>query len=173
MSWRGPPRSERVLPAFNEDSDFYVSPSNVVVGPVIGSGQFSRVYLAKYFGDYVAVKKQTRDAEELETYLLRELAVLSFVRHGNMLEYIGAYNEAEPARGGLSNAVFIITELAEGGDLLRLLLSVHPLGWSFRTRIAAEVAAGLTYLVRVAASPRARARRAPRATTRATRHDAG
>ena len=84
------------------------------------------------------MKKQVRDEEELETYLLRELAVLNHVRHENMLEcvlclfarqflsysgavpsplrrYIGAYNEV--AADGATHAVYIVTELAEGGDV--------------------------------------------------------
>eukprot|EP00953_Heterococcus_sp_UTEX-ZZ885_P028824 15365-Heterococcus_DN1.PRE.1 len=76
------------LPDF-ADSDFYVNPDSVALGPSIGEGAFSTVYAARYFGDVVAVKKQTRQGKDLEKYLLRELAVLKYIRHENMLEYIG------------------------------------------------------------------------------------
>ena len=90
------------------------------------------------------MKKQVRDQEQLETYLLRELAVLNYVRHENMLEYIGAYNEVDPQ--GATHAVYIVTELAAGGDLMSLLLSEHELGWKFLTKICHGAAAGLEYL---------------------------
>lgn len=45
------------------------------------------------------------------------------------------------ARGQL-HAVLIITEYAQGGDLLKLLLRKDtPLGWRFRIQIAKEVCA--------------------------------
>ena len=90
------------------------------------------------------MKKQVREQEELETHLLRELAVLNYVRHENMLEYIGAYNEVDPQ--GATHAVYIVTELAAGGDLMSLLLSEHELGWKFVTKICHGAAAGLEYL---------------------------
>ena len=90
------------------------------------------------------MKKQVREQEELETHLLRELAVLNYVRHENMLEYIGAYNEVDPQ--GATHAVYIVTELAAGGDLMSLLLSEHELGWKFLTKICHGAAAGLEYL---------------------------
>lgn len=77
-----------MLPNF-EDSDFYVNPDSVNLGPPIGEGAFSTVFVGRYFGDIVAVKKQTRQGKDLEKYLLRELAVLKYIRHENMLEYIG------------------------------------------------------------------------------------
>ena len=55
------------LPSF-EDSDFFCDVTNVTMGPKIGEGMFSKVYVAKYFGDIVAVKKMIREEEKLETY---------------------------------------------------------------------------------------------------------
>ncbi|CAM9605913.1 unnamed protein product, partial [Choristocarpus tenellus] len=133
------------LPDF-EESDFYVEQEQVVIGPAVGEGAFSTVYVGTYFGDVVAVKKQTRQGRDLEKYLLRELSVLKYIRHQNMLEYIGAYNVIAKTRGQL-HAVYIITEYAQGGDLLKLLLKRStPLGWRFRIQIAKEGAQALEYL---------------------------
>ncbi|CAM9406613.1 unnamed protein product [Ectocarpus sp. 4 AP-2014] len=133
------------LPDF-EESDFYVEQEQVTIGPAVGEGAFSTVYIGKYFGDVVAVKKQTRQGRDLEKYLLRELSVLKYIRHQNMLEYIGAYNVIAKSRGQL-HAVYIITEYAQGGDLLKLLLRTEtPLGWRFRIQIAKEGAEALEYL---------------------------
>lgn len=133
------------LPDF-ADSDFYVNPESVVLGPSIGEGAFSTVFAGRYFGDIVAVKKQTRQGKDLEKYLLRELAVLKYIRHKSMLEYIGAYNMIAKTRGQL-HAVYIITEYAAGGDLLKLLLRPNtPLGWKFLIRVAMEGLGALEYL---------------------------
>ncbi|CAM9842462.1 unnamed protein product, partial [Phaeothamnion confervicola] len=133
------------LPDF-EDTDFYVNGDSVTLGPTIGEGAFSTVYVGRYFGDAVAVKKQTRQGKDLEKYLLRELSVLKYIRHENMLEYIGAYNVIAKARGQL-HAVYIITEYAPGGDLLKLLLNKDvQLSWKFRIRVAKEGAEALAYL---------------------------
>ena len=91
-----------------EECDFWVDLSNIKMGPEIGSGMFSKVYLGDYFGDLVAVKKQTRDSEKLEDYLFRELAVLKSAHHPNLMAYFGACNEVNP--GGQSHALYIVTE---------------------------------------------------------------
>lgn len=53
--------------------------------------------------------------------------------------YFSAYNVIAKSRGQL-HAVYIITEYAQGGDLLKLLLRKDtPLGWRFRIQIAKEV----------------------------------
>lgn len=52
---------------------------------------------------------------------------------------LSAYNVIAKSRGQL-HAVYIITEYAQGGDLLKLLLRKDtPLGWRFRIQIAKEV----------------------------------
>ncbi|CAM9317993.1 unnamed protein product [Chrysoparadoxa australica] len=134
-----------ILPDF-EASDFYVNPESVVLGPPVGEGAFSTVYCGRYFGDVVAVKMQTRKGADLEKYLLRELSVLKYIRHEGMLEYIGAYNVIAKSRGQL-HAVYIITEYAQGGDVLKLLVKPNtPLGWKFRIQIALEGVRALQYL---------------------------
>lgn len=56
-----------------------------------------------------------------------------------LLLCLSAYNVIAKSRGQL-HAVYIITEYAQGGDLLKLLLSTDtPLGWRFRIQIAKEV----------------------------------
>lgn len=78
----------------------------------MGEGQFSTVYVGKYFGDNVAVKKQTRDEEDLDIHLVRELSVLKHVSHRNLMNYIGAQNvlSTDPT---IPNALYIITEYCQ------------------------------------------------------------
>lgn len=83
-----------------------------ISGPIIGEGQFSTVYLGKYFGDYVAVKKQIREDRGLDNYLLRELSVLKNSSHPNFVSYIGACNVLATTEGN-TNALYIITEFCQ------------------------------------------------------------
>ncbi|CAM9099951.1 unnamed protein product [Phaeothamnion confervicola] len=129
------------LPSFT-DSDFYLNLEDVQIGPQIGQGAFSKVYLGRYFGELVAVKKQARAERDLEAYLLRELSVLKHYQHENLLQYIGASNVSQAGQA----AVFIVTELTEGGDLLGLLLSDQPLGWKLRVSILLDAARALEFL---------------------------
>lgn len=81
-------------------------------GPQIGQGQFSKVYIGKYFGDHVAIKKQIRQDKGLDCYLLRELAVLKNAIHVNLVSYFGACNEVATTQSKL-NALYIVTEFCQ------------------------------------------------------------
>jgi len=59
--------------------------------------------------------------------------------------YIGAWNEVNENGCGL-NAVYIVTEFCQGGDLTHLLISKNELGWKFRIKIAMELASALVHL---------------------------
>eukprot|EP00903_Cladosiphon_okamuranus_P018790 g17286.t1 len=130
--------------SFN-DSDFYLNMDDVDIGPQIGQGAFSKVYLGRYLGELVAVKKQARREADLEAYLMRELAVLKHFQHENLLQYVGASNAASAEPGGTGH-VFIVTELACGGDLLALLLSDGEVGWKLRVSILTDAARALEFL---------------------------
>ena len=58
--------------AYNEDDDYLLDIKDIETGQLIGQGQFATVYLGKYFGEYVAVKKQVRD-DEIENRVAQEL----------------------------------------------------------------------------------------------------
>ena len=115
-------------------------------GPEIGKGEFSNVYVGKYFGDLVAVKKQTRTQRVLEEYLLRELSVLKIATHKNLVSYIGAHDQESIEEHGVS-ALYIITELCAGGDFLRLLLNKQvELDWDIRLKMAFQIASAMDCL---------------------------
>lgn len=78
------------------------------------------MFLGKYFGDYVAIKKQIRQDKVLDCYLLRELAVLKNATHENLVGYIGACNEVASNQSKL-NALYIVTEFCQ---VLPFLLSL-------------------------------------------------
>ena len=128
-----------------DESDFFLDSSDVVIGPEIGQGQFSNVFIGKYFGDYVAVKKQARDQRDLAAYLQRELAVLKNIDHQNLVAYIGAWNEVSKSELK-PRFLFILTEFCQGGDLLNILSAKVELSWKFRIKMAKDIICGLQYL---------------------------
>lgn len=131
--------------AVNEDDDYLLDLRDIVTGQLIGQGQFATVYLGKYFGEYVAVKKQVRDAKVLETYLVREIALLQKAKHENLISFFGAYNEVN--EDGCQHALYLVTEFCQGGDLLEMLINnTQELGWKFRVRIALQAASAIDYL---------------------------
>jgi len=66
------------------------------------------------------------------------LCLTSYYRACNIQENQGQQHSAF--------SVYTITEYADGGDLLSLLQSNHPLGWHIRMRIMKDALAGLQYL---------------------------
>lgn len=129
-----------------EDADDYlIDIKDVSIGKMIGEGMFASVFAGKYFGDYVAVKKQVREAKSMETYLIREITVLKKAQHPNVLTYVGAHNELN--EDGKEHVLYIVTDFCQGGDLLELLIRKNEvLGWKFRVRIAMEAANAISFL---------------------------
>jgi len=126
--------------------DFMTDIADLKLGKVIGEGQFGAVHIGKYFGDVVAVKTQKRSTVEIDTYILRELSVLKFARHENLLEYIGACNLLGRGEGATTHTLYIVTEYAGGGELHHLLNSCNPLGLKFLCKIALGCLDALAYL---------------------------
>ena len=128
-----------------DDEDYLLDIKDIIMGPLIGQGQFATVYMGKYFGDYVAVKKQVREAKLLETYLIREIALLQKAKHENLISFFGAHNEVND--DGCEHVLYIVTEFCPGGDLLELLVNNRQqLGWRFRIKIALQAASAINYL---------------------------
>ena len=116
------------------------------------------------------------DMDSEEASQLRELAILRSLRHDNLVRFVGAarvpastlparvWSATTNTRGAVANdgmeptqgvllaaqdALLIVTEWMEGGDLLQLLRSDdsdRPLGWLQRVRLLRGVAAGLAFL---------------------------
>ena len=142
--------------------DFYVDASVLSLGEVLQHNAFADVRIGNYLGDAVAVKVARRDqGANLEAYLLRELAVLKYLSHPNLLNYLGAYEAIPPASSGEDGTpaarsgrarssnpttLHIVMQYARGGDLLRLILSDHDIPFPLQARIAYETASALVYL---------------------------
>jgi serine/threonine protein kinase len=115
----------------------------ILKGPQIGQGAFSKIYLGRYFGDVVAIKEQLREKEEMDEYLKREISILKQASHPNILNFCGSIERVEEDG---QYCLYILTEYAQAGDFLQLILSNNSLGWRFRCQLLHEAAMGMEYL---------------------------
>lgn len=119
--------------------DFTINEKSIFQGELVGKGNFSSVYKGLYLGKYVAVKRQEITDEELERYLVNELAILRFCNHDHIVKYIGA---GKPD----NKTILSITEFIAGGDLSMLLRGKVEVGWMNKASILWKVADALHYL---------------------------
>jgi len=103
--------------------------------------------VGKYEGKLVAIKKQERETEKPEKYLLQELSVLSklkSIQHENIIAYYGAHNEhTNPNK----HVLYIVLEYCQNGDLFELLTNNSiQIGWKFRINLAKQAVAAIVYM---------------------------
>ena len=106
-----------------------IDAATVEVGPLIGSGEFAKVYLGRLGdGARVAVKRQVAPSEEecdeaaqVARALGLELRILASVDHANVLRYVGCWEDVgRPSVGGRvvpGTGLNVVTEYAAGGDV--------------------------------------------------------
>ncbi|KAF5961294.1 hypothetical protein HYC85_002503 [Camellia sinensis] len=104
------------------DSKWLIDPRHLSIGSMISEGPYSVVYEGSYKSKPVAVKviqpdKTSAVSPERKEKFEREVAMLSRVKHDNIVKFIGAY--VEPT-------MMIITELMRGGTLQKYLWSIRP-----------------------------------------------
>jgi len=109
------------------------------IGTKLGSGAFSIVKRAKdrQTGEDVAVK--IIDKGRIRIALMeRELAILQKVRHPNVLPFYGAFEDKKN--------VFLVMELAKGGELFDQLISRGSYSEEDASVIIKQVLLGVQYL---------------------------
>jgi serine/threonine protein kinase len=120
-----------------------LDPSEIVIDKELGKGAFGIVYRGKLFGKHVAVKKlinQNVDAETLTTFK-KEVAIMSKLRHPNVLLFMGA--STEPGN------LMIVTELMPRGSVHDLLHDPETtLSFKVRMKMAKQAALGMNWLHR-------------------------
>jgi hypothetical protein len=134
---------------------FEIEYSALAMGPLIGMGAFGQVHRARWRGTDVAVKSLTCtsiDSDTLEDFRA-EVAVLSALRHPNILLFMGACTVAPH--------YCLVTELMPRGSLWALLhtragprnsagdgvtVADGPLPWVTVRSMALDVARGMAYL---------------------------
>lgn len=106
---------------------------------MIGEGAYGKVYKCSLDHTLVAVKVLRPDASDRKEEFLREVEVLSQLRHPHILLLLGACPESG----------CLVYEYMENGSLEDHILhrrGTPPLPWPLRFRIAFEIACGLAFL---------------------------
>jgi serine/threonine protein kinase len=130
-------------------ADFEVDWHDLQLGEVLGQGAFGRVYAARWRGTAVAVKTlimplcQSSAAQQLESLaddFKAEVAVISALRHPNVLLFMGACTSDV-------HHLALVTELAPRGSLWDLIHTAEePLQPSLVIQLALGIARGMAYL---------------------------
>ena len=113
----------------------------------LGNGAFGTVYKAELEGRSVALKavnfEQVKSRFNLDDggfleILQWEIACLSTVSHPNLVQFCGVYETPE--------AIYLVTEYCERGDLLNILTKDTFVSWALRWKWSLESAQGLAAL---------------------------
>ncbi|KAA8547321.1 hypothetical protein F0562_003815 [Nyssa sinensis] len=104
------------------DKKLLINPHHLSIGHMISEGPYSIVYEGLYKSKPVAIKviqpeKTSAVSPERREKFEREAAMLSRVKHDNIVKFIGAHTEP---------TMMIITELLRGGTLQKYLWSTRP-----------------------------------------------
>eukprot|EP00181_Compsopogon_caeruleus_P003862 CAMPEP_0184679168 /NCGR_PEP_ID=MMETSP0312-20130426/1991_1 /TAXON_ID=31354 /ORGANISM="Compsopogon coeruleus, Strain SAG 36.94" /LENGTH=254 /DNA_ID=CAMNT_0027128445 /DNA_START=326 /DNA_END=1087 /DNA_ORIENTATION=+ len=130
-------------------SPFIVDFKEMKLERVIGEGRWSKVYLAEWLFQPVAVKilqgmdsvgeRNTTEEAGLRERLVKEIGISSQLRHPNILLFMGASLDG-------SQPLSIVSEYFESGSLADLISSVQTLTLEQKLHIAMSIARGLLYL---------------------------
>ncbi|XP_043704350.1 serine/threonine-protein kinase STY13-like isoform X2 [Telopea speciosissima] len=107
---------------FQIDEKLLIDPKLLYVGSKIGEGAHGKVYEGRYCDQIVAVKVLNRgntpeEKAKLEGRFIREVTMMSRVKHENLVKFIGACKDP---------LMVIATELLPGMSLRKYLVSIRP-----------------------------------------------
>ncbi|RWR87719.1 serine/threonine-protein kinase ATG1a-like protein isoform X2 [Cinnamomum micranthum f. kanehirae] len=114
-----------------------------ILGPKIGSGSFSVVWLARHrcLGDEVAVKeieKKNLSNNKAKESLFKEISTLSPIRHPNIIRLYEAIETAEK--------IFLVLEYCVGGDLAAYIQRFGRVSEDVARHFMRQLASGLQVL---------------------------
>ncbi|PON94433.1 Mitogen-activated protein kinase kinase kinase [Trema orientale] len=109
-------------PQLTIDENLLVDPRLLFIGSKIGEGAHGKVYEGRYNDQIVAVKvlhrgSTSEERAALEDRFAREVNMMSRVKHGNLVKFIGACKDP---------LMVIVTELLPGMSLRKYLVSIRP-----------------------------------------------
>ncbi|VFQ71144.1 unnamed protein product [Cuscuta campestris] len=104
------------------DERVLVDPKLIYIGSKIGEGAHGKVYQGRYADQIVAIKvlkrgDTTQERSALESRFVREVTMMSKVKHENLVKFIGACKDP---------LMVIVTELLPGMSLRKYLASLRP-----------------------------------------------
>ncbi|KAL3633387.1 hypothetical protein CASFOL_022914 [Castilleja foliolosa] len=104
------------------DERVLVDPKSLFIGSKIGEGAHGKVYQGRYGDQIVAIKvlncgNTSEERTVLESRFVREVTMMSKVKHDNLVKFIGACKDP---------LMVIVTELLPGMSLRKYLGSLRP-----------------------------------------------
>ncbi len=128
-----------LLPANGIDSAI-IGETEVVLIRRIGAGSGGEVYIGRWRGKKVAVKRMITSDENSVADFMAESALMSKLRHPNIVQFLAA--TVKPPH------LYIVLELCKNGDLRDLLLKKRDvdLPHSLRMRMLKDISQGMLYL---------------------------
>eukprot|EP00403_Amphidinium_massartii_P026578 CAMPEP_0178396814 /NCGR_PEP_ID=MMETSP0689_2-20121128/13920_1 /TAXON_ID=160604 /ORGANISM="Amphidinium massartii, Strain CS-259" /LENGTH=297 /DNA_ID=CAMNT_0020017495 /DNA_START=1 /DNA_END=891 /DNA_ORIENTATION=- len=122
-----------------------INPAQIQIGKKIGNGSTAAVFRGQYSGKDVAIKEifasESKAAEmKQELAFQREVAIMSKVKHENLVAFYGVCFSTHPLR--------LVTEFCAGGNLFQLL-HMKPdvaLCWGQSFKMCRDVANAMDYL---------------------------
>ena len=121
---------------------FLIQPYDLQTLNLIGLGATSEVYLGKYKGSEVAIKKIKLKEINDDFYkeYQNELSILTSIRHTNLIIFLGTMLE--------ENNLCLITEYCEGGTLYDLLHKKKhiEIPWNLKLKFLIEISQAMNFL---------------------------
>ncbi|XP_059215360.1 tyrosine-protein kinase Fes/Fps isoform X2 [Centropristis striata] len=135
-------RSDIVLKKPVVKDKWVLEHDDIILGPLIGGGNFGEVYSGRLRSDNtpVAVKSCKENlAPEHKSKFLMEARILKQYEHPNIVKLIGVCTQKQP--------IYIIMELVQGGDFLSFLRQEsHDLKPKTLIKMTENVASGMEFL---------------------------
>ncbi|KAM6902785.1 tyrosine-protein kinase Fer isoform 1-T1 [Xenentodon cancila] len=125
-----------------KDKKWILNHEDVVLGELLGKGNFGEVFKGTLQRDKIAVAVKTCKEDlppELKIRFLSEARILKQYDHPNIVKLIGVCTQRQP--------IYIVMELVPGGDFLSFLRKKKDeLKTKQLVRFAVDAAAGMAYL---------------------------
>ncbi|EFJ40275.1 hypothetical protein VOLCADRAFT_69740, partial [Volvox carteri f. nagariensis] len=120
-------------------SEWELDPTKIAIGRRLAVGGFGEVFLAKYEGTLVAVKRLLATDSDTAQRFVDEVHMLARLRHPNLLLFMGYTLTPEPS---------IVTEFMARGSLFHILRHAgnRPPDPRMQRAVAMSVARGMAYL---------------------------
>jgi serine/threonine protein kinase len=104
------------------DESLLVDPNSLFIGSKIGEGAHGKVYAGRCGDQIIAIKvlhrgSTTNEKASLESRFIREVNMMSRVKHDNLVKFIGACKDP---------LMVIVTELLPGMSLRKYLAGIRP-----------------------------------------------
>ena len=121
---------------------FLIQPYDIKTIRLIGLGATNEVYLGKYKGSEVAIKKiKVKDINDnFYKEYQNELSILTSIRHSNLIIFLGTMLE--------ENNLCLITEYCEGGTLYDLLYKKKniEIPWNLKLKFLIDISKAIFFL---------------------------